>query len=115
MPQDCFCCLLVRNESSSALQSFRSIHIHLHRLRLESDSFLTFSADPASIDQSIMQHDGEHITVAGTITGTIFSVAATIDHQDYYKTVILAAVGAAASFLVTVVLRWLWNRFMGPK
>jgi hypothetical protein len=33
-----------------------------------------------------MQHDGEHITVAGTITGTIFSVAATIDHQDYYKT-----------------------------
>jgi hypothetical protein len=33
-----------------------------------------------------MQHDGEHITVAGTITGTLFSVAATIDHQDYFKT-----------------------------
>ncbi len=62
-----------------------------------------------------MQHHGEHTTAAGTITGTLFSVAATIDLQDYYKTVILAVIGALASFIVTVVLKWLWNRFTGPK
>jgi hypothetical protein len=34
----------------------------------------------------------------------LFSVAATIDLQDYFKTVILAIVGAFVSFVVTVVL-----------
>ena len=60
-----------------------------------------------------MPHQGEHTTAAGTITGTLFSVAATIDLQDYFKTVILAIVGAFVSFVVTVVLKWLWKRFMG--
>jgi uncharacterized membrane protein (UPF0136 family) len=60
-----------------------------------------------------MQHQSEHTTAAGTITGTLFSVAATIDQQDYFKTVILAIVGAFVSFVVTVVLKWLWNRFLG--
>jgi len=62
-----------------------------------------------------MQHQGEHTTAAGTITGTLFSVAATIDHEDYIKTAILAMVGAFVSFVVTVVLKWLWNRFLGSK
>jgi uncharacterized membrane protein (UPF0136 family) len=60
-----------------------------------------------------MQHQGEHTTAAGTITGTLFSVAATIGHQDYIKTVILAIVGACVSFFVSVVLKWLWKRFLG--
>ena len=62
-----------------------------------------------------MAYQGDHTTAAGTITGTLFSVMATIDLQDYFKTVILAMVGALVSFFVTVVLKWLWNRFLGPK
>lgn len=62
-----------------------------------------------------MTHHGEHTTIIGTATGTVFTVAATIDVQDYYKTVILAITGAVVSFLVSVALKWLWNRFMGSK
>jgi hypothetical protein len=49
-------------------------------------------------------------TAFGTITGTVLTVAATIDTQDYMKTVILAVIGATVSFLVSLFLKWLWNR-----
>jgi len=57
-----------------------------------------------------MVHHHEYTTALGTITGTVFTVAATIDSQDYMKTVVLAIVGATVSFLVSVALKWLWNR-----
>ena len=56
----------------------------------------------------VSHHD--HTTVIGTVTGTVFTVAAQIDSQDYMKTVVLAVVGATASFFVSVVLKWIWNR-----
>jgi uncharacterized membrane protein len=49
-------------------------------------------------------------TALGTVTGTVFTVAATIDTQDYLKTAILALIGATVSFLMSVFLKWLWNR-----
>ena len=56
----------------------------------------------------VSHHD--HTTVIGTVTGTVFTVAAQIDSQDYMKTVVLAVVGATASFFVSLVLKWIWNR-----
>ena len=56
----------------------------------------------------IPHHD--HSTALGTVTGTVFTVAANIQSQDYTKTVILAAVGATASFLVSLVLKWIWDK-----
>ena len=56
----------------------------------------------------VPHHD--HTTIAGTVTGTVFTIAAQIDSQDYMKTVVLAMVGATVSFFVSVVLKWIWNR-----
>lgn len=58
-----------------------------------------------------MEQTGEHTTTIGTISGTLLSVAATIDLQDITKTIVLAAVGASVSFLVTLFLKWVWRRF----
>ena len=55
----------------------------------------------------VSHHD--HTTVIGTVTGTVFTVAAQIDSQDYMKTVVLAVVGATASFLVSIFLKWIWK------
>ena len=55
----------------------------------------------------------DHTTVAGTVTGTVFTVIANIDLQDYSKTVILAVVGATASFLVSIMLKWIWKKIQG--
>lgn len=60
-----------------------------------------------------MEHTGEHTTTIGTISGTLLSVAATIDLQDISKTIVLAAVGASVSFLVTLFLKWVWRRIKG--
>jgi uncharacterized membrane protein (UPF0136 family) len=57
-----------------------------------------------------MTHHHDSTTALGTLTGTVFTVAATIDTQDYMKTMILAIVGATVSFAVSVFLRWLWNK-----
>jgi hypothetical protein len=57
-----------------------------------------------------MQHYHDSTTALGTVTGTVFTVAATIDTQDYMKTAILAVIGATVSFLVSVLLKWVWNR-----
>lgn len=58
-------------------------------------------------------HHQDHTTVAGTVTGTVFTVAANIDSHDYMKTLILAAVGATVSFLVSLCLKWLLKVLKG--
>jgi mannitol-specific phosphotransferase system IIBC component len=57
-----------------------------------------------------MTHSHDSTTALGTVTGTVFTVAATIDTQDYLKTVILAVIGATVSFAVSLLLKWLWNK-----
>ena len=57
-----------------------------------------------------MTHHHDSTTALGTLTGTVFTVAATIDTQDYMKTAILAIVGATVSFAVSVFLKWLWSK-----
>ena len=61
-----------------------------------------------------MEHSDDHTTIIGTLSGTILSVIVTIDFQDVVKTIVLAAVGAAISFLVTKGLKWAW-RFLKRK
>jgi uncharacterized membrane protein YdbT with pleckstrin-like domain len=61
-----------------------------------------------------MQHH-DSTTAIGTVTGTVFTVAATIDSHDYMKTVILAIIGATVSFTVSMILKWFWNYFRGSK
>lgn len=57
-----------------------------------------------------MHHPQDSTTAMGTLTGTVLTVSATIDTQDYMKTMILAIVGATASFAVSVFLKWLWKK-----
>ncbi len=57
-----------------------------------------------------MTHHHDSTTALGTVTGTVFTVAATIDTQDYIKTAILAVIGATVSFLMSILLKWVWNR-----
>jgi len=52
----------------------------------------------------------DNTTLAGTVTGTVFTVAANIKSQDYIHTVVLALVGAAVSFAVSLVLKYIWNK-----
>jgi ABC-type sulfate transport system permease component len=56
----------------------------------------------------MIHHD--HSTAIGTTTGTALSVFATLDTQDYTKTIVLACVGAVVSFMVTVILKWVWGK-----
>jgi mannitol-specific phosphotransferase system IIBC component len=58
-----------------------------------------------------MQPHHDHTTSAGTITGTLFTICATIDMHDYLKTIVLALVGAIVSFVVTLVLKKVMKRF----
>jgi hypothetical protein len=58
-------------------------------------------------------HHQDHTTAAGTVTGTVFTVAANIDSHDYMRTVILACVGAIASFVISLCLKWLWKVLKG--
>jgi len=51
----------------------------------------------------------DHTTVKGTIGGTLFTLFATIDVQDYVKTAVLACVGAVVSFVISKSLKWCWD------
>lgn len=62
-----------------------------------------------------MEHSDDHTTIIGTLSGTFLSIIATIDYQDILKTVVMAAVGAAVSFLVTKGLKWVWLFFTRRK
>lgn len=41
----------------------------------------------------------------GTISGTLLTIAATINKDDILKTAILAAIGAVVSFMVSLLLK----------
>jgi hypothetical protein len=44
-------------------------------------------------------------TFFGTVGGTLFSIAATLQSADILKTILLATVGATVSFLVSLLLK----------
>lgn len=44
---------------------------------------------------------------ASTATGTLLSIFGNIFYEDILKTIILAVVGATASFMVSLLLKWL--------
>lgn len=50
-------------------------------------------------------------TKSGTIGGTIFCIVCNISFHDIFKTVVLAAVGAAVSFLVSFALKNIFKHF----
>lgn len=56
-----------------------------------------------------MHHIGND-TIAGTIGGTILAILPQLDTLDVTRTVILAALGAVASFLISQLCKWIWNR-----
>ena len=58
-----------------------------------------------------MEHSDDNTTLIGTLSGTILSIVATFDLQDIVKTIILAAVGASVSFLVSRGLKWVWRKW----
>mgnify|MGYP000237539690 FL=1 len=51
----------------------------------------------------IMNHT--NLTLRGTAGGTFLSVLPNLSSEDVFKTVILAAIGAIVSFLLSLVLK----------
>jgi hypothetical protein len=49
-------------------------------------------------------------TLAGTLGGTFLSLIPNLDTVDFLSTMVLAAVGAMTSFLVTQLLRWMMRK-----
>lgn len=56
-----------------------------------------------------MQPANNH-TLYGTIGGTVFSIAASIQSADILKTILLATIGALASFMVSLLLKCLTRK-----
>lgn len=52
----------------------------------------------------------DNTTKAGTAGGTLLTIFANITSEDVIKTIILAAIGAAVSFTVTIFLKALIKR-----
>ena len=42
---------------------------------------------------------------SGTIGGTLLTIVGVLDLQDIFKTIVLAAIGALVSFLVSTILK----------
>jgi len=57
-----------------------------------------------------MAHHIENDTIVGTIGGTVLSIIPNLDTADILRTLVLAAVGASASFIATQFLKWLLKR-----
>lgn len=55
-------------------------------------------------------HHIENDTIAGTVGGTILAIIPQLDTADVVRTLILATVGAVASFFVTQLCKWLWAK-----
>ena len=53
----------------------------------------------------------ESETILGTVSGTVLTVLVNIGSSDIIKTVVLAALGAVVSFGVSLLLKWLVNKF----
>jgi hypothetical protein len=58
----------------------------------------------------MMQPLFDSTSKAGTATGTFVIILAHIDSSDILRTAVLAAIGAAVSFVVTVILKVLVKR-----
>jgi mannitol-specific phosphotransferase system IIBC component len=56
-------------------------------------------------------HNIESGTILGTVSGTVLTVLVNIGSSDVLKTVVLAALGAVVSFSVSLLLKWLHNKF----
>lgn len=52
-----------------------------------------------------MEHTFDNTTKTGTAAGTMLTILVNISSEDPFKTAVLAAVGAAVSFLVTLLLK----------
>ena len=59
---------------------------------------------------SMHQQYFDNTTKAGTAGGTLLTIFANISSEDIIKTIILAAVGAAVSFGVTIFLKVIVKR-----
>jgi mannitol-specific phosphotransferase system IIBC component len=57
-----------------------------------------------------MNQHFDNTTKAGTAGGTLLTIFANITGEDIFKTIILAAIGAAVSFAVTIFLKALIKR-----
>jgi hypothetical protein len=57
-----------------------------------------------------MAYHIENDTIAGTVGGTVLSAIPNLDTGDVLRTLILATVGAVASFLATQFLKWILKR-----
>jgi len=55
----------------------------------------------------------QNSTRAGTLGGTLLVVIFQINTEEVLKTVVLAATGAAVSFLVTLLLKWITTKAKG--
>lgn len=58
-----------------------------------------------------MEDHFDHTTKAGVATGTVLTVLENISSQDLVKTTLLAAVGAFVSFIATLILKYIIQRF----
>jgi len=58
-----------------------------------------------------MNQHFDNTTKAGTAGGTLLTIFSNISSADVIKTIILAAIGAAVSFTVTIFLKALIKRF----
>ena len=56
-------------------------------------------------------HHIESGTILGTVCGTVLTVMVNIGSSDLIKTAVLAALGAVVSFSVSVLLKWIYQKF----
>ena len=57
-----------------------------------------------------MAHHVQSDTIVGTVGGTILALVPQLDSGDVVRTFIMATAGAAASFLTTKFLKWIWSK-----
>ena len=57
--------------------------------------------------QKAVTANGHGGTVAGTAGGTLLTIFANIHSEDVVKTTVLAVIGAAASFTISLLLKWI--------
>ncbi len=54
-------------------------------------------------------HSIESDTVAGTIGGTLLTIAVHFDGGDIVRTIVFASIGALVSFIVSLFCKWIWK------
>jgi hypothetical protein len=55
-------------------------------------------------------HPMTNETLTGTITGTALALGCNIGSPDIVRTVLLATLGATASFMASLLLKWLYRK-----